>query len=191
MRELEFLPPEYLRARFHRRVRFIRSWLLLTMGLAMVLWSLQMGYCVRDAQAELAALTGTGTAVDLDVAKVRRLQAETRVYSRRIEALRSLRPHVTAAEVVATLADLLPEGVVADDVTVDQSSQSPPERARIRLSGIAVTEAMVTQLLAALEASPAFERPVLIESKPVAGDGTGRRAFIVAADAEAVAPVKE
>jgi Tfp pilus assembly protein PilN len=191
MRELEFLPPEYLRARFHRRVRFIRSWLLLAMGLAMVLWSLQMGYWVRDAQAELAALTGTGTAVDPDVAKVRRLQAETQVYSRRIEALRSLRPQVTAAELVTTLADLLPEGVVADDVTVDQSSQSPPERARIRLSGIAATEAMVTQLLAALEASPAFERPVLIESKPVAGDGTGRRAFIVAADAEAVAPVKE
>jgi len=164
MRELEFLPPEYLRARFHRRVRFIRSWLLLAMGLAMVLWSLQMGYWVRDAQAELAALTGTGTAVDLDVAKVRRLQAETRVYSRRIEALRSLRPQVTAAELMATLADLLPEGVVADDMTVDQSSQSPPERARIRLSGIAVTEAMVTQLLAALEASPAFDRPVLIES---------------------------
>ena len=104
---------------------------------------------------------------------------------------RSLRPQGTAAELVATLADLLPEGVMADEVTVDQSLQSPPERARIRLSGIAVTEAMVTQLLAALEASPAFERPVLIESKPVAGDGTGRRTFIVAADAEAVAPVKE
>jgi len=191
VRELEFLPPEYLRARFHRRVRFIRTWLLLTMGLAMVLWSLQMGFWVQDAKAELAALCGTGSAVDLDVAKVRMLRAEAQVYSRRLETLRNLRPQVTATERMSALADLLPEGVVVDDVTVEQQPQDRSQRARICVAGVAPTESGVTQLLAALEASPSFERAVLVESKPLADDSTGRRAFIVAADAEIAAPAKE
>ncbi|MCX5683670.1 MAG: hypothetical protein NT049_08300 [Planctomycetota bacterium] len=191
MRELEFLPTEYLRARFHRRVRFLRSWLLLALGLAMVLWSLQMGFWVQDAQAELAALSGTGSAVDMDVAKVRKLRAETQGYSLRIEVLRSLRPQVTASELLAALAGLLPEGVVTDDVTVERPAQGRAERIRIRVAGTAPTESEVTQLLAALEAAPEFEKAVLVESKPVAGDASGRRTFVVAADANALAPVKE
>ena len=189
MRELEFLPPDYLRARFHRRVRFIRSWLLLAMGLAMVLWSLQMGFWVQDAQAELAALCGTGSAVDVDVAKVRTMRAEAQVYNRRIEVLRSLRPQVTATDLVVALADLLPEGVVTDDVTVEHPPQSQVNRARIRVAGVAPTETEITQLLAAMEVSHVFEGAVLVESKPaVAGDSAGRRAFVLAADAK---PAKE
>lgn len=191
MRELEFLPPEYLRARFHRRVRFIRSWLLLAMGLAMVLWSLQMGFWVRDAQAELAALCGTGSAVDVDVAKVRMMRAEAQVYNHRIEVLRGLRPQVTATELVAALADLLPEGVVTDEVTVEHVLQGGTDRPRIRMSGVAPTETDVTRLLAAMDDSPVFEGAVLVESKPVAGDAAGHRAFVMAADAEAVKPAKE
>jgi len=43
-----------------------------------------------------------------------------------------------------------------------------------------------------MEVSPAFAQAVLVESKPaVAGDSTGRRSFIVAADAEIAAPAKE
>ena len=191
MRELEFLPPEYLRARLTRRVRFIRSWLLLAMGLAMVLWSLQMGFWVRDAQAELAALSGTGSAVDMDVAKVRMMRAEAQVYNHRIEVVRGLRPPVTATELVAALADVLPEGVVTDEVTVEQVRQGQADRPRLRVSGVAPTETDVTRLLAALNASPAFEGAVLVESKPVAGDAAGRRTFVMAANAKAVKPAKE
>jgi len=191
VRELEFLPPEYLRARFHRRVRFLRSWLLLAMALAMVLWSCQMGFWVQDAQAELAALCGTGSAVDAEVAKVRKLRAEGQLYSRRIEAVALLRPRVMVTDLLAALAGLLPAGIVADDVTVDHSPHGQPEQARIRLAGVAPSETAVTQLLAAMEASPAFEGAVLVESKPVAGETTGRRSFIVAADAEIAPPPKE
>ena len=70
MHELEFLPEDYLRARFQRRIGFVRSWLLLAIGLAMVLWSFQMGAWVRNARAELAALRGAGSAVDAEVKKV-------------------------------------------------------------------------------------------------------------------------
>jgi Tfp pilus assembly protein PilN len=192
VRELEFLPSEYLWARFHRRVRFLRSWLLLALALAMVLWSLQVGFWVQDAQAELAALCGTGDAVDADVAKVRMLRAEGQLYSRRIEAVALLRPRVMATDLLAALADLLPDGVVADDVTVDHSPRGRPEQARIRLAGVAPTETAVAQVLAAMEASPAFEGTVLVESKPaLAGDRAGARAFIVAADARIAPPAKE
>ena len=192
VRELEFLPAEYLRARFHRRVRFLRSWLLLVLALVMVFWSLQIGFWVQEAQAELAALCGTGSAVDMDVAKVRKLQAEGQLYTRRLEALVTLRPRVMATELLAALADLMPEGVVADDVTAEHSPHGQPEHARIRLAGVAPSEAAVTQLLAAMEVSPAFAQAVLVESKPAAaGDSTGRRSFIVAADAEIAAPAKE
>ena len=101
MHELEFLPEDYLRARFQRRIGFIRSWLLLAIGMAMVLWSLQVGAWVRDARAELAAVRGAGSAVDADVKKVRSLRAEARSHNKRLELLRSLRPGIAVAEVLA------------------------------------------------------------------------------------------
>ena len=104
MRELEFLPEDYLRARFQRRIGFIRSWLLLAIGLAMVLYSLQMGTWVREARAELEALQGTGSAVEADVEKVRRLREEARTYNERIARTEALRPRTT---VTAVLADLV------------------------------------------------------------------------------------
>ena len=106
MRELEFLPEDYIRARYQRRIGFIRSWLLLALGLAMALWSLQVGVWVRDAKAELEALQGTNSAVDPDVEKVRSLRAEAASYSRRIELLQAMRPQITATEVMTSLASL-------------------------------------------------------------------------------------
>ena len=192
MRELEFLPPEYLRARYQRRVSFIRSWLLLAMGLAMVLWSLQIGAWVREAQAELAALHGTDTAVNADVVKVRLLRAEADTYKRRIELLQALRPQATTTELLAAVSDLLPDGVVVEEMSVDRGSKAVASGdTTVRLSGVAPTETIVTQALAALELSPAFNRVVLVESKPAAqpsGHGTpavpgavagGDRAFVL------------
>jgi hypothetical protein len=190
VRELEFLPPEYLRARYQRRVSFIRSWLLLAMGLAMVLWSLQIGAWVREAQAELAALHGTDTAVNADVVKVRLLRAEADTYKRRIELLQALRPQATTTELLAAVSDLLPDGVVVEEMSVDRGSKALPDQTTVRLSGVAPTETIVTQALAALELSPAFNRVVLVESKPAAqasGHGTvaaqavasGDRAFVL------------
>ena len=100
MHELEFLPEDYLRARFQRRIGFIRSWLLLAIGMAMALWSLQMGAWVRDARAELAAVRGAGSAVDADVEKVRSLRTEARAYNQRLRLLRRLRPRIAVAVLV-------------------------------------------------------------------------------------------
>ncbi|MBM4017405.1 MAG: hypothetical protein FJ288_03610 [Planctomycetes bacterium] len=179
MRELEFLPPQYIRARRQRRVGFIRSWLLLAMGLAMVLWSFQMGVWVRGAQAELAALDGADAAVDGDVTKVRLLRAEAYTYKRRMELVRTLQ-QVAATEVIAAVADLLPEGVVMDDVLVDRGPAGPTGRTTLRLSGTAPGETAITQALAALEASPALERAVLVESRPLALRSSAEgRSFVV------------
>jgi Tfp pilus assembly protein PilN len=191
VRELEFLPPEYIRTRRQRRVGFIRSWLLLAMGMAMVLWSLQIGFWVREAQAELAALQGTDTAMNPDVTKVRRLRAEAYTYKRRIELLRMLQPTATATALLTSLSDLLPEGVVVDDLSVDCGTKVPPDRITLCLSAVAPTEAMVTQTLGALEASPTFDGATLLESKPAKDGPGGRRAFVVEINACPNAPAKE
>jgi hypothetical protein len=47
-------------------------------------------------------------------------------------------------------------------------SKALPDQTTVRLSGVAPTETIVTQALAALELSPAFDRVVLVESKPEA-----------------------
>ncbi len=178
MRELEFLPADYLQARYQRRIGFIRSWLLVAMGLAMVLWSLQMGAWVRDAKAELESLRGTDTAVEADVEKVHLLRTETRTYDERIELVRTLRPQITVTQVLAALADVLPEGVSLDDATLDDEGQAPHEWVRVRLSGLAPSESVVSQTLSALDASPAFGRPVLLESK-TAQPGEPSRWFVI------------
>lgn len=188
MRELEFLPEDYLRARLQRRIGFIRSWLLLALGLAMVLWSLQVGVWVRDARAELQALRGTGSAVDADVAKIKRLRTEAQSYNRRLELLKVLRPRILAADVVATLADLLPEGVVLDEINLNHPEVLGRDAAVLRVTGHAVSETMVAQAVSALEASPLLEKVVMMESKPLAGD-VSRRAFVI--EAKVVALTKE
>ena len=188
MRELEFLPEDYLRARFQRQVRFIRSWLLLAMGLAMTLWSLQVGAWVRGAQAELLALAGTGAAVDDDVVKVRMLRAEAEAYNRHLEVLQALKPRIAPTSILAALADRLPEGVVLEDVSMEYPENVQPERAALVIRGSAAREGLVTEMLAALETTAPFERAVLVESKARpsrasgSSDGPGevdRRHFVV------------
>jgi hypothetical protein len=178
VRELEFLPTDYLQARYQRRIGFIRSWLLLALGLAMVLWSMQMGAWVRHAQAELESLRGTDNAVRADVQKVRMLQTETRFYEHRIELLRTLRPQVRVTQILAAVTETLPEGIALNTTTVESSGQEPHTRTRVTISGQASSETAVAHALSALEGSPTFERPILLESKPVQVDGAARQ-FVI------------
>jgi len=177
--ELEFLPEDYLRARFQRRIGFIRSWLLLGIGMAMVLWSLQVGAWVRDARGELAAVRGAGSAVDADVKKVRSLRAEARSYNKRLELLRSLRPGIAVAEVLAETVALLPEGVMLDGFDLDHPMAAEPERAMLRLRGWALNETLVTQTLGQLDASPRFDQVTVVQLKLLPGGAEGQRLFVI------------
>jgi len=179
VRELEFLPDEYLRARFQRRIGFVRSWLLLAIGLAMVLYSLQMGTWVRDAQAELVALRGSGAAVAADVDKVRMLQAEARGYNERLECLRALRPTVTVTDILADVVSAVPETVVLEWLDVAESPSAGGAGLTVCLRGTAKSEAGVTDMVAGLDALPRFTGTVLVESKLLDDAPTGRRAFAV------------
>lgn len=191
MRELEFLPDDYTQARFKRRIGFIRSWLLLAMGMAMVLWSLQMGVWVRDARAELQSLRGAGSAVDGDVQKVRMLRAEAQHFYRRLELLRTLRPQTTVTAVVAGLVDALPAYTVLDAIELTQPETAGDGRAVVRLNGTAPRETVVADTLSRLDASPQFDRVTLVESKPAAADAAGRRRFVIEAEVLPVSPAQE
>ena len=189
MRELEFLPDDYLRARLRRRIGFIRSWLLLAIGLAMVLYSLQMGTWVRDARAELRALQGTGTVVEGDVAKVRRLRLEARAYSDRIDVADRLRPRTTTTAVLADLVAALPDGVRLQRLEVRWAAGDAAEPAVVHLDGMAAGEQQVTQAVARLDASSRFGRTILAESRLADTAAAGGRTFaletrVVGADAE-------
>jgi len=165
VRELEFLPEDYLRARFQRRIGFIRSWLLLAIGLAMVLYSLQMGTWVRDARAELQALQGTGSAVEADVEKVRRLREEARTYNERIARTEALRPRTTVTAVLADLVAALPEAVRLENLEVVWPEQDAARPPTVWLEGVARDEQQVTQAVARLDASPRFGQTILVESR--------------------------
>jgi len=172
VRELEFLPEEYLRARFQRRIGFLRSWLVLVIGLAMVLYSLQMGTWVRDARAELRALWGTTGALESDVRRVRDLQAEASGYRRRLEVLQTLAPRLWPSDVLAEVVAVLPPGVALEAVDLMTGADSPGGRAHLAVTGIAGSQADVTETLAALEASPRFCGAVLVGTRgPEGPDG--------------------
>jgi len=190
MRELEFLPEDYLRARYHRRIGFIRSWLLLALGLAMVLWSLQVGKWVQGARAELQALRGTGYAAGLDVEKVERLQSEQRAYERRLGLLQRFGATGSVASLLAALADLVPDEVVLEEVILS-GSEAAPRSPAIRLAGWAPSEVLVTQTLGVLEASPALEGALLVESKPGASGNADRRYFVITVKGVGVSETEE
>ncbi len=180
MTELEFLPDEYLKARFHRRVGFIRSWLLLALGMAMVLWSLQIGVWVRDARVELQALRGAGFAAAADAEKVEMLRAEMLAYARRVAVIKRLQPKVTVAETVEALTAHLPNAVALDEVRLSRSGETA-EAATVLCTGWAPCEAQVNELLGALESSGRFGRAVLVESKPEKRQDATWRWFVIEA----------
>jgi len=187
MKELEFLPADFLRARFQRRIGFIRSWLLLALGTAMVLWSFQMGAWVQESRAELMALQSSDVAIDADVGKVRLLQTEAETYDRRIEMLRLLKPGITVADACVALGDLMPDGVVLEDVLMTHPEKAGRDQATLHLVGRGDSEAAVSRALRAMETSPIFGRVTLIEAKPLApAEGAGR-SFTVEADVMAPA----
>ena len=191
MRELEFLPEDYIRAHFRRRIGFIRSWLLLALGLAMVLWSLQMGEWVRAAQAELLALQNAGAAVEGDVSKVRLLRAEAKAYDRRLSLVQTLRAQTNFTDVLVDLAAVLPDSVVLEDMTMGYAGTGAGKGPVLCLRGAAATETTVTQMLSALEHSKKFERPVLVESKPYSREDAERRSFVLEVDRVSAVPAKE
>jgi len=179
--ELEFLPDDYLKARFHRRVGFIRSWLLLALGLAMVLWSLQMGFWVRDARAELQALRGAGFAASTDAKKVEKLRAEVLTYAHRLALVKRLQSKVTVADTLAALCRQLPDGVVLDEVRLADASDDPTAAKTLRLTGWAPDETQVNRMLAQLESSGRFGHTVLVESKPQGRGNATWRWFVLEA----------
>ena len=181
MRELEFLPEEYLRARFQRRIGFVRSWLLLAIGLAMVLYSFQMGTWVRDARAELVALRGSGTAVAAEIDKVRMLRAEARGYNDRLERLEALRPAVTVTDILADVVSAVPDAAVLECLDVTAPYPADGTFLTVRVRGTAESEAGVTAVVAGLDALPRFTGTVLVESKLLDDAPAGRRAFAIEA----------
>jgi Tfp pilus assembly protein PilN len=191
VREIEFLPEDYIRAHFRRRIGFIRSWLLLALGLAMVLWSLQMGEWVRAAQAELLALQNAGAAVEGDVSKVRLLRAEAKACDRRLSLVQTLRARTSFTDVLVDLAAVLPDGVMLEDMTMNYQETGAGRGPALCLRGAAATDIAVTQMLSALETSKRFERPVLVESKPYSRQDAERRSFVLEVQRVPAAPAKE
>jgi len=177
VRELEFLPEDYLRARFQRRIGFIRSWLLLAIGLAMVLYSLQMGTWVRDARAELQALQGTGTAVEADVEKVSRLREEAKTYNERIARFEMLRPRASVTALLADVVGSLPDGVCLEHLEVVWPTQAAEGAPTVRLEGKARGEREVTRAVARLDVSPRFDQTILVESRLADETGSAIRTF--------------
>ncbi len=181
MRELEFLPPDYLRARFARRLGFLRSWLLVAMGLAMVLWSLQMGLCVRDAEAKLRGIRGLDSTASQDVVKVERLQAEVRRFSARLAALRDAADGVATSDVLADVVERLSDATGLTRLTVTRHEEGPG--AVVRLWGWGSGHADVGRVLGAIEASPYLVGAVLRESHADTAGGGPRRVFLIEATA--------
>lgn len=182
MTELEFLPEDYLRARFHRRVGFIRSWLLLAMGLAMVLWSFQIGAWVRDARAELQALRGAGSAVDGDVERVERLRAEAQSYARRMTLIKELEPRTPLTEAMGTATNLLPETVVLEEVGVTGADKDRGTKPLVRLAGVVPAEETVSRLLGQMESSKRFAKATLLESRGQNHGAAPGRWFVIQAE---------
>ncbi len=179
MRELEFLPQDYVRARLCRRLTFVRSWLLVALGLAMVLLSLQMGTWVRRAQAELVALRSAETAVEPDCEKVRMLEAEVRRHRQRAAALASLKRETKAAVALAAVADALPVDVVLDELCLVRSAEGGG--VALRLVGTAPTALAISRTVGGCEDDDRLAGVALVEAR---GEGQGefaRRRFVIEA----------
>ena len=202
MRELEFLPEWYPRARRSRRMLLLHAWAMLMLIFGLGMWSVLADRNVRHERQALDSLyTQVGqTRAELDqldkqLALKKQLQVQEQILSR-------IGTHVEATRMLAQLDSIMPKEMSVLDLsmetveTVQNASQnssgkgaSVQRQLKTRLVGIAPSDVDLANFLAKLTGVPIFQQVTLIRAADRSESGHLMREFEVSFCIDTSGPV--
>jgi Tfp pilus assembly protein PilN len=123
MKDLEFLPYRYIRARLNQRLRFIRLWLLIVMALAMVCWALYSESSNKAVSNQVLGLETSLSVVDADLQKLKALQAQEQKYLAYGELVKQLSGSGPRTGVLEEVVTRLPDEIFLTRWEVDAQAR--------------------------------------------------------------------
>jgi hypothetical protein len=192
MRDLEFLPDWYPKLRRRKRAVAMQAWGTLIISAFLGVWML---IAQRDVRARDRELSDLNDALARSVTEVQRLKtledlheqlsAQARVFAmigRPIEMTRIL---TTLQELMPADMSMLDLSVLTEEVKPDTiaakaaADKGANRRIRMRMQGVAPTDADLASFLAKLTAKPFFSKVAVNYSKPRTDNGHVMREFEV------------
>ena len=197
MRELEFLPDWYGVVRRRRAWTIVQAWGTAALIVMLVIWTCVAHFRAMVTQREQALLTTKVAKSQKDVDELRQLQQDKTTWSERGEVLEKIGLSVESTRLLATIADATPATVALSNFNIQtEEKQEIPKNAsaaralkdrqpvmdrklRVRINGIAPSDAEVWDLVSKLTSYTFFEDVSMTSSKETDFEGRLVREFEV------------
>lgn len=179
MRELEFLPEWYPRARRQKRLVMLQSWLAVLLACGIAVWGLMTHRNHQARLAELQTLDRLIAQSQLNLKLRDELQEKKKALEDQQRVLSRIGMHVESSRILAKVAAIMPEHMSLVDLTVDTIDQVPAvdqgksgdakkapaaRKLQVHLQGVAPTDVDLANFLAKLSTVPFFQQVTLLEA---------------------------
>jgi Tfp pilus assembly protein PilN len=171
MRELEFLPDWYPRLRRRKRFVLLQAWMTVVLVIGLGFCTVLLCRNVRGSEVSLNGLHRQLNQTDAELQKLNDLLTLQKQWQQQAQVLSQLGPHVPAARLFDSLAELMPPQMALLELSTsyeEQEKQLPSlvaakgdessvdRHLRVRLHGVAPTDVDLGNFLAKLTSVPYF-----------------------------------
>lgn len=178
MRELEFLPAWYPQLRRRRHLLAMEFWIVCMLLAGCALWGFLASRNRRAAEHALELLRGQLRQTNSQLQQMERLEVLRRQWRQQAETLNRLGLHIDSSRLIGKLESLMPGNVSLLELNLEveesplamsnlakaslKDPSRPPmdRRLKVRLTGVAPTDAELATLLTELNQVPYFEQVV-------------------------------
>lgn len=179
MREVDFLPAWYPRLHRRRRAVAIQAWLTLGVAAALGLWVLTAQTDVQARERELGSISGLLTRSQADVERLETLLDMQRKLGHQDQIFAHIGRPIETTRILTTLEELMPRAMSVLDISLESEEpkadtitgkaaeqKAPLRRLKVKLHGVAPSDADLANFLTKLTARPFFSRVSVSYSRP-------------------------
>ena len=191
MRELNFLPEWYKQSLRHRRIIRWEGGMAIAIGVGIVAGMLWMHHGIESAKASSRAIDNGLSREKVKLKEMDQLSERHKQFLAQEQIMTRLGLHVEAARLIRALDSAMPQEVslVGLQIDADEPGQSTGHRLRIRLQGVAPTDADLAAFMTRLGEVPLFEQVTAGYVKEFSEGGHLLRSFEVSFSISLNAPM--
>ncbi len=191
MRELDFLPEWYRQSLRHRRIMRWEGGLAIAIGVVIVAGILWMHHSIESAKASSLAINNGLSREQVKLKQMDQLSERHKQFLAQERIMARLGLHVNGARLIRALDSTMPQEVslVGLQIDADEPGHSSSHRLRIRLQGVAPTDADLAAFMTRLGEVPLFEQVTAGYVKEFSEGGHLLRSFEVSFSMSLNAPM--
>jgi Tfp pilus assembly protein PilN len=197
MRELEFLPAWYPKARQRRRLIILQVWMTLLIAIGLGFWSFLVRTNVTNASDALDELSARLAQTDTELKRLDELLRLQKQLGVQDQIIARLGTHITPTRLLAAIENVLPSEMALINMSVtteeqvrqqsnlaaaraeQQKQETVDRRLKISLQGVAPTDVDLANFLARLASERFFEQVALSYARERTERGHVMREFEV------------